>query len=319
MPDGKPSKPRTFYLNEQHELSREEKPGGGRVPAYIQIDWASKAKRISTSLERVQKEVARSKDPLRDHHYFVLAKPVGELKKASKDKRKAPEGFVTDKTVYSEKDSRTFRRLGIDLLQVTEDGSALVHMRPERLNQLKFTAAELMDVGIREQVRWATIDIFDLVPPELRVDEIWLQHLAPNKVTSAVIEFQPVLSRLEADILLRTISTVLNHERDEALVGMGTDFSGRQWLRARLTPDSIRAVAKTFYSVQSVHSPLLSVAAAVSDQRRSVKEGRPVQRPQAVVDIANLPSVAILDTGVPREHVTEIGKPLVRPVRLEQV
>ncbi len=31
--------PRTFYLNEHHELSREEKPTGGRPSQYAGIDW----------------------------------------------------------------------------------------------------------------------------------------------------------------------------------------------------------------------------------------------------------------------------------------
>ena len=43
---------RTFYLNEQHELSRGEKSGGGRIPQYVNIDWASKGRQISQSLQR---------------------------------------------------------------------------------------------------------------------------------------------------------------------------------------------------------------------------------------------------------------------------
>ena len=45
MPSNPRVAARTFYLNEQHELSRGEKPGGGRVPQYVDIDWASKGVR----------------------------------------------------------------------------------------------------------------------------------------------------------------------------------------------------------------------------------------------------------------------------------
>jgi hypothetical protein len=30
--------PRNFYLNEQHELARAEKEGGGRIPQYLHIN-----------------------------------------------------------------------------------------------------------------------------------------------------------------------------------------------------------------------------------------------------------------------------------------
>lgn len=252
--------PRTFYLNERHELSREAKAPGGRVPQYVGIDWSAKAQRLHSSLSRVQRTIQRSPDPLRDRHYFLLAKPTSELKKSSKDRRRADKGVVVERPDYGEKDSRTFRRLGVDLLQVVEDGSAVVHARPERMEQLVATASELVNVGAREQARWATIDAFDVIPSVLRLDEQWLQTVSRDSVVDAVIELQPLLSRLDAEELLRSIVLTLHNDRRQGIIGGGTDFSGRQWVRGNLTPESIRFIARGFYSIQALHSPLRSVS-----------------------------------------------------------
>lgn len=141
--------PRTFYLNEQHELSRGEKTPGGQPPKYTGIDWQEKSARLSSSLSRARRTIARSSDPLKDRHYFLLAHPVPELSKTSTNARKAPDGLIVEPTAYGDKDSRTFRRLGVDLLQVTDDGEAVIHARPERLEQLSSTASELGVVGPR--------------------------------------------------------------------------------------------------------------------------------------------------------------------------
>jgi len=54
MPARRVHTPRTFYLNEQHELAHEEKEGGGRLPKLAPIDWAAKAQVVSDSLHRVR-------------------------------------------------------------------------------------------------------------------------------------------------------------------------------------------------------------------------------------------------------------------------
>ena len=269
MPSNPRVTARTFYLNEQHELSRGEKPGGGRVPQYVDIDWASKGRRISQSLEGVRSAIRASKDPLRDHHYFVLASPVAEVRKRSKDKKKAPDGVVSDGIQFAKEESRVFRRLGLDLLQVTDDGRAVVHMRPERVDQLMSTSEVLEEVGPREQARWAGIDGFSLIPPELRVDDGWLRSLKAHGPADAVVEFQPLLTRSEIDTLLRAISGVLREQYREALTGMGSDFSGRHWVRGQLTPETLRAVARAFYSIQTLHSPLVSYVSATRPVERS--------------------------------------------------
>src|SRR5579872_244924 len=108
MPSEPRTTARTFYLNEQHELSRGEKEGGGRISQYVDIDWASKGRQISQSLQGVRSAIRASKDPLRDHHYFVLATPVGEVRKRSKDKKKAPDGVVSDGIQFAKDESRVF-------------------------------------------------------------------------------------------------------------------------------------------------------------------------------------------------------------------
>src|SRR6516162_7545454 len=105
--------PRTFYLNEQHELARAEKEGGGRIPQYVDIDWTTKGAEIARSISRVRKQIQESSDPTKENHCFVLAAPVEQLAKASKDKEKAVDGKVYENTDFAEKHSRVFRRLGL--------------------------------------------------------------------------------------------------------------------------------------------------------------------------------------------------------------
>src|SRR5881396_2979108 len=90
--DARSVDPRNFFLNEQHELARGEKTGGGRIPDFVGVNWATKGSRISQSLLRVREQVRRSRDPLRESRYFVLARPSVGLEKKSQDKRKAQGG-----------------------------------------------------------------------------------------------------------------------------------------------------------------------------------------------------------------------------------
>src|SRR5688500_3664120 len=101
--------PRTFYLNEQHELARAEKEGGGRVPKYTDINWATKGTTIARSLHSVRSDIQQSPDPSKDNHYFMLAAPVERLAKESKNKTKAVGGKIFERTAFAEKHSRVFR------------------------------------------------------------------------------------------------------------------------------------------------------------------------------------------------------------------
>jgi subtilase family protein len=289
--------PKSFFLNEQHELSRAEKEGGGAIPKYIDVDWNAKGAVISQSLGRVRDQLKNSRDPSKEHHYFVLAAPVPRLAKASTNKKKAVEGKVYEQTDFAEKHSRVFRRLGLDLLSVAEDGSAIVHMKPASVDRLSNTARSLRELSGREKSRWATIERFDTVPSHLRIDSGWLEFLKAKKVTDAVVELQPFLNRSEIDSVIHAIVSMLSLEPKERLSGTGSDFSGRQWVRGQITPESLKSIAETFFSVQSLHSPLISVAAASS---RGNRQRLVVSTSE--VDPSHLPVVGVLDTGVPAQH-----------------
>lgn len=217
--------PRTFYLNESHELASSEKEGGGRLSAYAPIHWAAKAQRLSETLQRVEQIIVASNDPLKDERFFVLANPVPEVEKLSTNKKKAPQGTYKEPTEFGGTHGRVFDRLGMDLLQVTDSGLAIVHAKKATMDQLRDRSASLETLGAREQSRWITIDSFETIPLQLRVDSDWLNHLSRNDPSEVIFELQPVLTRLEVERVLRAISALLLN--DERLTGTGSDFSGR--------------------------------------------------------------------------------------------
>lgn len=209
--------PRNFYLNEQHELARAEKEPGGRVPQYADIDWAARGSAISESLQRITTDMQASHDPVRGKHCFVLAEPVEKLAKVSKDKKKAIDGKVFESTNFSQQHSRVFKRLGMDLVGVTETGAAVVHMKPEIVSQLSNTAENLAGLGAREKSRWATIDRFEMVPIEAKVDLSWLRSLRPAASDDAVVELQPLLTRSEIDSIFRAILATLRPDLEPVM------------------------------------------------------------------------------------------------------
>lgn len=306
------TRPRTFFLNEQHELAHGEKPSGGSIAKYMGINWADKAQKLSKSLGTVKKELVKSNDPVRDQHYFMLAKPLQVLIKPSKNKKIAsPEGTVEKKPDFAQDDSTVFRKLGLDLLRVNSDGSATVHAKPGSFEQLSATSQLLDKVNEREKVRWATIDSFATIPASFRIDQTWFKSLKSTDIADAVVELQPLLGRRDIDAIIRALGEMLKRQAGEAVRAMGKDFSGRQWLRAKIARASLLAIAENFFSVQSLHSPLLSATAHASNpsSRDKARSTRPVE-PQP--NIETMPSVAVLDTGVPSDHA------ILRPFRRGQ-
>ena len=295
-------KPRTFFLNEKHELARGEKGGGGRVPQYTGISWAAKASQISSSLKEAAETVRSSHDPLKGERFFVIANPVPEVEKRSTDKKKAPEGTFKESTDFGGQHARVFDRLGLDLLQVTDDGKAVVHAQAERMDQLVQRTESLEELGAREQARWVTIDSFETIPLQLRVDADWLQTLKPRGSTDVVIELQPVLTRVEADRILRAIADLLASPDGGKLTGTGSDFSGRHWFRGEASRQSVRRIARDFFSVQAIHSPLFSIAAGKRKTRGVAIPARPSAAPRPPPDAHALPCVAVVDLGVPTDH-----------------
>lgn len=301
-------KPVTFFLNETHELSPVEEPSGGRLPQFGDIRWAQKARHIHRSMETVASKVAASKDPLKDHRFFVLALPEPTVPKKSKDEKKAPTGEFDDPTDFGGDHGKVFDRLGLDLLQVTSDGRAVVHADKEKFDQLSTRSETLDSLGVREQSRWVRINSFELVPVQLRVDDSWLSTFSADELSEIIIELQPVLTNVDADKVLRAIADVLSRKPGQALSGTGTDFSGRHWFRGKATKQAIREFAREFFSIQSIHPPHYSLAAA----KTSIRTGQHAPRPVAIprhFNVAELPCVAVVDFGVPDDH------PSLKPFR----
>ncbi len=292
---------RNFFLNEQHELTRGEH-GGGRMPLYANINWRAKGENIRTSLGKVRQTLARSVDPLKEDRFFVLAAPDRRLFKKSGDVKRAPEGRVEYAVNYAAKDSKIFSRLGLDLIDVHKDGTATVHLRSDKFDQIVASTAILDQLGGREQVRWAMIDHFGVVPANYRVDAEWLASLSERTTTEAIIELQPLLNAREVEQVARGLVAQLPRSREERILGVGTDFSGRHWLRARLRRDSLQKIADAFFSVQTLHPPLFSVTVA-QPARRSRPAAMPRQVATASRDVTDLPCVAVVDTGVPADHL----------------
>lgn len=299
-PNARTVPPRNFFLNEQHELAPGEKAGGGRVPEFVGINWATKGNRISQSLLKVRDFVSRSRDPLRQARYFVLARPTRGLEKKSRDRRKAQGGKLAVEIDYAENESRVFGRLGLDLIQVNSDGSATVHALPERFEQLVHSSQILAEFGGREKARWATLDSFEAIPQEYVVDGEWVNELGPKTLIDAVIELQPLLTIVEADQVTRAVADMLGHSQGGELRGIGTDFSGRRWLTAKLIRDSLQKLAQTFFSIQTIHPPLF---AAFLASPRAAPAHAGTSKPTAAPVPADLPCVAVVDTGVPADHI----------------
>ena len=300
MPEERLTNPKNYFLNEHHELAVGEKEGGGRFTEYVDIDWHNKAQRLSDSIKKLVSHARNSPDPVSRRRYFMLALPPEELAKRSSAKN-ASQGKLTQIVDYDVQHSRGFSRLGLDLVQVNGDGTAVVHAQADRLEQLQSSAAIIDRLGKREQSRWAIIDLFDWIPAALRADPAWLNSLSNREPNDTILEFQPLLVRLEIEQLMAVITGVLEDGRRERFRGLGRDFSGRIWLRCSLLPSSISKIAEGFPSVQSIHSPLFATVVA----RKANSQPRIIVPPNAsqVIDPRTLPCVAVVDTGVPQDHV----------------
>lgn len=289
--------PKHFYLNEQHELSRTEREGRGALPKLGAIDWGSKERHLTRSLSLTRKTIEQSSDPLRGQQYFLLALPEDTVPKLTSNKRKAPSGHFDEPVDYAGKDSRVLSRLGLDVISVTDRG-AVVHATPERFERLESIAPKLEELGKAEQARWAFVADFTTVPPELRADEDWLTSVRRG-THETIVELQPMLSRAEGGLVLRAIADTLRRSEGEAILGTGADFSGRVWLRASLVARTISRIVKDFFSVQALHGPLLSPTLTIRGRATS----QPTPQPLSQNPVANMPVVAVVDTGVAKNHV----------------
>jgi hypothetical protein len=290
---------RTFFLNEQHELARGEKSGGG-PPTKFAIDWVQKGATLSAALTASRNAILASRDPLRDRRYFLVATPSASVPKVSKDVKRAPQGILSETPHYGGEHSRVFRRLGMDLIDVSDEGVATVHATTDRFNRLLATASALEKQGLQERGRWATVDRFDPVPATHRMDSAWFGSLHLSTAADVVIEMQPLLSRAEVEEVIGLVARMLRRELGEALVSTGTDFSGRRWFRGKASKTTLKEISESFYSIQSLHPPLRTGLAAPNARAKTPAVAARVR--SSVPDIAALPTVAVVDTGVPAGH-----------------
>jgi len=101
----------------------------------------------------------------------------------------------------------------------------------------------------------------------------------------------------------RALRESLTQAEGEEVTAAGRDFSGRSWIRMSLTRKTAAFFAEQFQSIQSIHPPLRSPVFATSSKLPLVSGGPPLPPPTS----ANLPAVAIVDSGVPRGHAILSG------------
>lgn len=295
---------KTFFLNERQELSSFEREGGGRAAQYVRINWTQRSSTLANSFRRVTTPPASSRDPMGARHHFVVAVPVDAVEKHSTSKKASQQGGILRETpTLGGEQSKLFRKLGMDLIEVLPDGKASVHVA--NVNSVLATISALPQASEREKARWINFDEFLATDWRTRVDEAWLAGLKTGVAVETWLRFQPTLSRSEVQELLQAIVSLLDGQATR-LLKAGREFSGRYWCVGMLAPAQIELIAKEFGSVQSIH-PRYTTPLAASSKRggpRPATTSATLPTPNTVVDVSLLPTVAIVDTGIPENHVT---------------
>lgn len=291
------TKPKNYFLNERHELSVEAKKGGGRQLQILNVDWGQRGQHLRGSLHRIREHATQSRDPLARQRYYLLAGGAREIVKASKAKD-AVHGQKLEAVVFSGEQSKLFERIGLELIEVHPNGAATVHASPERMEQLISKTSQLAQLGTREQARFAAFESFDWLPGKLKYDREWLDEIS-HKTVEGYIKLQPLISEIEADLVIRELEQFFREHAGQALTGKGRSYLGRFYLRAKLNAQVVRKLAEEFTSIQSIHPPILAFAESIPPQVTPHGGAQPSAVPQ---NPALLPCVAVVDTAVPQEH-----------------
>ncbi len=302
--------PRTFFLNERQELSAYDREGGGRTPNYVPINWTSRATTLSKSFSTATR-TPYEKDPGTKGHHFIIAVPSTSVQKNSlSEKAKKSGGVLSVQPDFGGEQSRILRKIGLELVEALPGGKAKVHIPSARVPQILSTMQSLVHTSERERSRWISIESFEPIQWSSRVSPEWLDGLATGETYDVMLRFYPLLKRLDVQEILRSLQTLVR-SRGEGLLKIGRDSSGRHWCAANLLRGTIRGIANDFASIQSLHPPLRTQIASAGATR---KKSRP-QRASAfpMPNIADLPTVAVVDTGIPPNHA--ILAPFVRSGR----
>lgn len=192
--------PKTFFLNERQELSSFEREGGGRPAQYVRINWPQRSSTLANSFRRATSPAVQSRDPMNSRHHFVVAVPVDAVEKHSKSKKAAQQGGIVRETpAFGGEQSKLFRKIGMDLIEVLPEGRAAVHVA--NVGSLLATMEALPQASDREKSRWINFDQFTSIEWHSRVDEHWLEGLKKDAPVETWIRFQPTLSRTEVQEL----------------------------------------------------------------------------------------------------------------------
>jgi hypothetical protein len=289
------TKPKNYFLNENHELTTVEKSGFAPQVKY-RVNWSARGKQLHDSLERVRGRAERSHDPLSKRKYYLLAGSSREFEKVTKSK-KGIETAKLEVVSFGGEQSKFFERIGLDLIEVHPNG-AIVHARPEVMAQLVTKTAQLAQLGAREQARFVAFESFDWISGNLKFDQEWLDEIG-QKPAEGYIKLQPLITELEADMVIRSLDEFFHAHTGVALLGKGRSYMGRYFLRAKVNAQLVKKLANEFVSIQAIHPPLIALASAlppdISLQPSSA-------RPAAIPHATSLPCVGVVDTAVPPEH-----------------
>ena len=304
------AKPKNYFLNEKHELSVEVKSGGRPPPPILHVNWSQKGQRLRSSLQQVSQRASRSRDPLAQRRYYLIADRTKEFWKESKAKD-AIRGQKLKAVVFSGEQSKFFGRIGLELIEVHRNGSATVHATPEHMEQLISKTGQLAQLGTREQARFVAFDSFDWLRGDLKFDQEWIDEIG-QKTVEGYIKLQPMIEEIEADLVIRALEGAFRGHTGLSLRGKDRSYLGRYFIRATLNARMIKSLADEFTSIQTIHPPIIAfvesippeVGAAASHSSRS-----PLAHGRA------LPCVAVVDTAVPDEHVwlRDYRRAIVRP------
>ena len=294
--------PRHYYLNETHELPPLEAGSGGRAARYAPVDWLQRSQRLDASLANAISNQAASPDPTSADHLFVAAIPATVTKLSTAKKHSKAGGKVSFTPAFGGEQAMLLPRLGMDVLTVVEDGSALVHVPKTRIPQIQARLARLPHASSREQNRWIGIEKFDSINADFRLDMDWWRALT-RPPSIVVLKFHGALRRTEVDDVLGAIDLLLEGRR-QGILRRGRDFSGRYWCYAMAARRTIRSLALDFPSISAIHAPMGAHLVAARRPRsrkeaRSKVKGTPKRQ---VVDVSSLPAVGMLDGGVSKDH-----------------
>lgn len=293
-----PTKPRNYFLNESHELSVEEKGGFGRHVDYPNINWSQKSRRLHNSLEGVSRRASQSQDPLSKRRYYLIADPSAQIVKASNAKD-AVQGQKLEAVIFSGEQSKFFERIGLDLIEVHQpSGMATVHATPEHMDQLLSKTSQLARLGAREQARFVAFESFEWLAGKWKFDADWINEIG-TKPAEGYIKLQPLITELEADLVIRALEQTLRGQAGVGLHGVGRSYLGRFYLRAKLTAQIIKELAEEFTSIQSIHPPILAFTESVPPEAISSPNPVPATSNRS---LQALPCVAVVDTALPPQH-----------------